>query len=175
MEVPRWHPYTPQSPTPCPTDCEDGGRREGTVGITEGKKHRVLYFQVGGGKGRPLPQLWLGPSSALHPGPTDPALRADPYPKVMDLTCRLPLPTLLGVTGSAWRWFQSYLEGSSYQVTWRGSTSKPCRLSTGVPQSSVLGPLLFSLYTHSLGDVISSHGFSYHCYADDTQLFLSTL
>ncbi|KAK1798200.1 hypothetical protein P4O66_000693 [Electrophorus voltai] len=79
----------------------------------------------------------------------------------------------LGVTGSAWRWFQSYLEGQSHQVTWRGSTSKPCRLSPGAPQGSVLGPLLFSLYTHSLGDVKSSHGFSYHCYADDTQLFLS--
>ncbi|KAK1784475.1 hypothetical protein P4O66_008245, partial [Electrophorus voltai] len=59
----------------------------------------------------------------------------------------------LGVTGSAWKWFQSYLEEQSYQVMWRGSTSKSCRLSTGVPQGSVLGPLLFE--NHSLGKVKS--------------------
>ncbi|KAI4881212.1 hypothetical protein NFI96_033447 [Prochilodus magdalenae] len=82
-------------------------------------------------------------------------------------------PHDLGITGTAGKWFESYLEDCHYQVTWNGSTSAPCRLSTGVPQGSVLGHLLFSLYTLSLGEVITSHSFSYHCYADDTQLMLS--
>ena len=79
----------------------------------------------------------------------------------------------MGITGSAFSLFASYLSGRSYQVTWKGSMSEPRSLSTGVPQGSVLGPLLFSVYTTSLGSVIRSHDFSYHCYADDTQLFLS--
>ena len=79
----------------------------------------------------------------------------------------------MGVSGSALSLFASYLTERSYQVTLRGSVSEPRRLTTGVPQGSVLGPLLFSLYTTSLGAVIRSHGFSYHCYADDTQLVLS--
>ena len=79
----------------------------------------------------------------------------------------------MGISGTALSWIASYQADRSYQVAWRGSVSAPHPLLTGVPQGSVLGPLLFSLYTKSLGSVIKSHVFSYHCYADDTQLFLS--
>ncbi|KAJ8276751.1 hypothetical protein COCON_G00085030, partial [Conger conger] len=78
-----------------------------------------------------------------------------------------------GICGTALDSIESYLSGRSFQVAWAGTVSTPQPLATGVPQGSVLGPLLFSLYTRSLGPVITAHGLSYHCYADDTQLFIS--
>ena len=78
-----------------------------------------------------------------------------------------------GIFGTALDWIKSYLSVCSSQVTWAGNVSTPRPIATGLPQGSVLEPLIFSMSTRSLGPVISVHGMSYHWYADDNQLFLS--
>ena len=55
----------------------------------------------------------------------------------------------------------------------KGAISCSNDLRCGVPQGSVLGPILYVLYTSPLGDIVRSHGLSCHFYADDTQLNFS--
>ena len=78
-----------------------------------------------------------------------------------------------GVGGSALKWFSSYLTERFQSVKIGSTLSDLQKLLFGVPQGSVLGPLLFSLYTSPLSTLIGKHkGVNFHFYADDSQLYV---
>ena len=79
----------------------------------------------------------------------------------------------LGLGGKAFEWFRSSLSGRCQRISLRGCQSESLKLNCGVPQGSCLGALLFTIYTRSLLDVVQDYLPSVHCYADDTQLFVS--
>ena len=58
-------------------------------------------------------------------------------------------------------------------ITTPSPQSKPRKLSCEVSQGSVLRPILYSIYTGPLGNIISSHGIPYVCSADDVQLYMN--
>ena len=76
-----------------------------------------------------------------------------------------------GVDGIAIQRFDSYLSERTQSVCLAGEMTAPRKLVCGVPQGSVLGPLLFILFTADIGLLIRTHGLLYHCYADDIQTY----
>ena len=72
-----------------------------------------------------------------------------------------------GVTGTALKWFMSYLANRTQQVRIKGVSSVKFDLETGVPQGSCLGLVLFTIYAAELFDNIEKHLPDAHGFADD--------
>jgi Reverse transcriptase (RNA-dependent DNA polymerase)/Endonuclease-reverse transcriptase len=83
------------------------------------------------------------------------------------------LSSWFGINNTALLWIKSYLSSRFFSVAINNLKSSPLQLLYGVPQGSVLGPLLFILYTTPLSSIISRSFVNHKLYADDTQLFLS--
>eukprot|EP00745_Piridium_sociabile_P021634 TRINITY_DN3338_c0_g1_i12.p2 TRINITY_DN3338_c0_g1~~TRINITY_DN3338_c0_g1_i12.p2 ORF type:complete len:333 (-),score=53.56 TRINITY_DN3338_c0_g1_i12:630-1628(-) len=79
-----------------------------------------------------------------------------------------------GISGKVLEWFRSYLAGRTQTVIVGGKSSKQTELMFGVPQGSVLGPVLFTMYMQPLSKVIEQFNTLYHMFADDTQLHKSS-
>src|SRR5678816_3886064 len=72
------------------------------------------------------------------------------------------LENWFGISGPALDWFSTYLCPRTQSVYLNGNYSSDALLTCGVPQGSVLGPLLFTLYTTPLGALLDNHSLRYH-------------
>ena len=82
------------------------------------------------------------------------------------------MSTWFGISSISLSWFRSYLLTCSSSVS-IGRTPSNITIACGVPQGSILGPILFNLYTTPLSTLKANTSLSHHLYADDTQLFTS--
>jgi len=79
------------------------------------------------------------------------------------------LTTTFGITGAAHNFLSSYLSNRIQSVTIASDLSPSAAVPTGVPQGSVLGPLLFNLYTTPLTSLFQNTPITPYIYADDTR------
>ena len=82
------------------------------------------------------------------------------------------LQNLFGMSGHALNRLPSYSTGRSQKIKLKNVLSPEAQLPFGVTQGSVLGPLLFTLYTTPLSTVVQGHSILHYLYADDSQLYI---
>ena len=83
------------------------------------------------------------------------------------------LETNYGIKSTALQWFENYLQGRSCAVNIASSFSDFVCLLFGVPQGSILGPILFIMYTKHIQHIAKKYGLCIQLYADDTQLYIA--
>jgi hypothetical protein len=82
------------------------------------------------------------------------------------------LSTHCGIRGKPLAWIASYLTNRTQSVVIDGVASEPVEVKYGVPQGSVLGPKLYSIYANCLRLVAEEYGVSIEQYSDDTAIYL---
>ena len=83
------------------------------------------------------------------------------------------LENSFGITSCSLDWIRSYLNNRVQCVNINGVKSEGKSSKCGVPQGSVLGPMVYCMYTRPIGELLRQHKIEFHCYADDTQLYIT--
>ena len=132
-------------------------------------------YKVGHSTETALLRVYNDAVSSLHAKNNVPLLLLDlsaAFDTIDHHTLHHRLQTRFNVTGPALDWIKNYLSNRTMAVTVNGELSAPLSVNYGVPQGSVLGPILFTLYTAPLEDIMKTHRMSFHLYADDTQIYM---
>jgi len=82
------------------------------------------------------------------------------------------LQSAFAIRGSVIDWIQSFIMNRSQTVSFAGDVSTESVVTCGVPQDSVLGPILFLLYTADVTNIALRCGLNVHSYPDDTHLYV---
>ena len=83
------------------------------------------------------------------------------------------LHTDFGFTDTVLQWFSSYLTDCTHYISLSNHCSAFAPVHSGVPQGSIVVPILFTMHTKSLSAIIDSHSIIHHSFADDLQLQIS--
>lgn len=79
-----------------------------------------------------------------------------------------------GIGGAALQWFSSYLQGRSQRVVLPGNCSDVRQVTSGVPQGTILGPILFNIYVRNLPQLAAGVGSELPMFADDMTLYYTS-
>jgi len=77
-----------------------------------------------------------------------------------------------GIKGTSLKWFDSYITDRHFKVSVASVMSDKFALNCGVPQGSIIGPRVFTMYAQHVACIIRRHGLNFHIYADDVQIYM---
>ena len=136
--------------------------------------HTAQYgFQAGVSCASQLVEVFHDIASVLDKGKETDIIYLD-FSKAFDSVCHARLLWKLkhvGVSGPLLHWFKNYLTGRKQRVVISGCHSSWAEVKSGVPQGSILGPILFLIYVNDLPDVIQNSNLA--MFADDSKCFKS--